>query len=68
MLGELKGNLMIVPFYVDYTKFSGREGHTTPPQTCYIVAAGRDYNEAALTALEICAATKGTPTEIREDI
>jgi len=58
---------MIVPFYVDFIKLD--EGDfTQPPQTCYIVAAGEDYNEAALTALEICAATKGTPTEIREDI
>ena len=60
--------MMIVPFYVDFGKYD--EDHNLVYRgTSYIVAAGRDYNEAALTALEICATRPNQiPIEIREDL
>ena len=61
---------MIVPFYVDFSKYDEKEpSKLIPAGTAYIVAAGRDYNEAALTALEICGSrTNQIHTEIREDM
>lgn len=62
--------MVVVKFYVYFSKYDKEVSYNLiPAGYAYVVAAGEDYNDAALTALEIVGARPDSiVTDIIEDL